>query len=714
MTFRRRLRHVSVSLLSLVACGVAGGVMVAAAVFPAVGLSGLSAKAASDSFQNLPSALSAPDVPESSYLYTADGKFIASFHEEHRVPVTLPQVPMVVRLATVAAEDSRFYDHNGVDPQGIVRAFVANQQAGEVTQGASTLTQQYVRNVLKYSAKTKEQYEQAVETTAARKLREIRYAMAVEQQMSKDEILLGYLNISYYGDNAYGINAAASVYFSKRPDELTLPEAALLAGIVQSPSVYDPVNNGLAKASERRDYVLQRMADLKFITQADADAAKNQPIKLNPNKPTGSCANGDPAYGFYCDYFVEWWKSQPSFGKSTSERYKELRTGGYRIYTALDSRIQAAAQKAIDSQVSRNSRFAAGTVFVEPGTGYVKAMAISRTYSLAPNPGGRDYPNTVNPLLTGSQVSPGYQAGSTFKMFTMVAALRRGMPLNTSIYSPPKVTTPYVVAPGPASCGNYYCPGNASPGMTGTHTMWSGFGESVNTYFVQLEMRATVTSTVKTAEDLGIVFRGEQDRQLAQAMKDNPPGDWGAFTLGVSYVPPLDMANAYATVAARGKKCEPTPLRSAKTSNGTPLKVPGTSCKQVIPKEVADAAADAARCPVGQKALSTCVRKNGATAWSVGEAITRPLAGKTGTTDSNQAAWFVGFTPNLASAVFYADPDAPQTSSVPQTEVPRFVFTQAMKEAVNYVPWANFVKPTSKMAWGNKPPPSTTTPRRSR
>ncbi len=261
------------NLLTLAMCGVLAGVVLAAAAFPVIGMTGLTAKAASDSFQNLPSTLKIPPIPQTSMVYSSKGDLIASFYEENRVYIKINEIPKIVQNAIIAAEDQRFYKHSGVDPRGMARALLANREAGEVTQGASTLTQQYVRQILQYSAKTKAEREAAKAPTFARKLREARYAIAIEKKYTKKEILERYLNISYFGANAYGIYAASEAYFSKQPKDLTIAEAAMITGMVQSPTEYDPTRNdgaNIDKATKRRNYVLGRMATLKFISKADA------------------------------------------------------------------------------------------------------------------------------------------------------------------------------------------------------------------------------------------------------------------------------------------------------------------------------------------------------------------------------------------------------------------------------------------------------------
>jgi membrane peptidoglycan carboxypeptidase len=685
-----------------VVCGILAGVVVAAAAFPALGVTGLTAKAASDSFQSLPSELKTSPLPQTSYLYAADGSYITSFYDENREITSLKDVPQVMQHAMVAAEDVRFYEHKGVDMQGVVRAFVANQQAGEITQGASTLTQQYVKNILKYSAKTKAQRDAAEADTPARKLREMRYAVQLEKKYTKPEMLERYLNIAFFGNGGYGIGSASKVYFSKQAKSLTLAEAAMLAGMVKSPTQYNPLAGpkSKAKAQERRDYVLDRMVDQGFISQEQADVAKKQPIQLKPRKTPQTCVTGVAAYGFYCDWFLSWWKSQPEFGKNSREREDNLRKGGYKIYTALDPKMQAAAQRAVDGQLPRNSKFATGTVLIQPGTGRVQAMAINRSFSLAKNPTGQNAPNTVNPLLTGSSTSPGYQAGSTFKMFTMVAALSQGMPLNTTIEAPYRYKTNFRDG-SEGNCNGFYCPHNASEGMTGVHTMWSGFGESVNTFFVQLEEQVGVKAAVEAAEKLGVVFRASGGKTYTNEGERFKAEGNLSFTLGTALVTPLDMATSYATIAARGKHCKPNPLARVLDRDGKEIKAPSApKCAQVIPPDVADAAADAARCPVGDTAMARCAANNGVTARRVHAGVGRPIAGKTGTTNNTNAAWFAGFTPNLAGAVFLANPDAPNQSVNHISRIPVTVFINTMSVALQGLPVVKFTKPTKFRAYG--------------
>lgn len=625
---------------------------------------------ATDYIHSLPTTMRDTPSAQVTYAYAADGVTpIAQFYEEYRRYVPLSQISPHVQRAIVASEDARFYEHKGVDNRGLLRAFAANQRSGGVSQGASTLTMQYVRNVQRDSARTPQEVSEATAQNPQRKLREMRMAVAAEKQLTKEQILEGYLNVAYFGHRAYGIYAASEVYFSKRPADLTLPEAAMLAGLVQAPSSYDPASRDQTAALERRNYVLDRMVEIKFLSPAQAERAKQTPIQLRLTDPPNDCIAVNPEHrdwGFFCDLIKNWWRQQPAFGDNPQQREENLRRGGYTIVTSLDPRLQDIAMSEVRSRESVGSSYALGLVAVQPGTGRIQAAAVNRNYSLDQSRNGRhtlaaaaragikgSYPNTVAPLLGGGGVA-GYQAGSTFKIFTILAALEMGLPLNTRINSPHRIQTQYA-AEGAASCNGYWCPSNASAAMAGVHTMWSGFGQSVNTFFVQLEQMVGAERVVRMAERLGLDWRTEVDRRLASPEHAN---SWGAFTLGVSDATPVEVANAYATIAADGIYCEATPIISITDSRGRPVAAGNPQCEQVISAEVARGAVDVTRCPPGgQPFAGSC--GGWSTAPGIAAAVGRPMGGKTGTTDNTRAAWFVGFTPDLAAAAFIADPDNP-------------------------------------------------------
>ncbi|MDG4828787.1 transglycosylase domain-containing protein [Solwaraspora sp. WMMD1047] len=646
-------------LWTLALTGLIAGVFMAAAALPSSLLVGFGIKAAAGEFEDLPAALRTPPIAQRSDLYANDGiTLITSFYDENRVAVPMDAVAPVMRDAMVAAEDIRFYEHPGVDLRSVLRAFVANQRAGgEVRQGASTLTMQYVRNVLKSDPNlTEAERAAATVTSPGRKLREMRYAIAVERGIGKTEILNRYLNIAYFGAGAYGISAASERYFDKAPAHLNLAEAALLAGLVQSPDTDSPIDGDADAAVARRNYVLDQMVRMGVTSAADAARATAAPLALRPTTEPNGCTSmpaGRTDWGFFCDYLVQWWERQPAFGATISERQERLRRGGYHIVSSLDPTVQASALGQALGVYGYDNPRAMPTAVVQPGTGRVLALAVNRHYRLDANPAGQEnYPNTVNQLVAGGGAIDGYQAGSTFKMFTMLAALEAGLPLGTTINAPTKLVTQWRHT-GPGNCGGFWCPVNANPKwMNGPRTMWNGFGRSVNTYFVELERRIGADKVVAMAQRFGIVLRSEADAALAE-----DAAGWGAFTLGVAATTPLDLANAYATVAAEGRYCAPLPVAELMDPAGQPVAAAQPSCSQVVRPDVARAATDAARCPVGDRsAFNKC---DGGTATSVAGLLGRPVAGKTGSAEQYATETFVAYTPQLAAAAIAANPDDP-------------------------------------------------------
>ncbi|MCG5470779.1 transglycosylase domain-containing protein [Micromonospora sp. LAH09] len=673
---RKRDHNVLTNAASLLVCGLLAGVVVAAAAFPAVAMSGLAAKAGAETFGNLPTELTVARAPQISYLLASDGKTpLATMYDENRRDVKLADISPNMQKAIIAAEDHDFYKHNGVDINGVARAFVNNQAEGSGRQGASTLTMQYVRLAIAYSATHPADVVAATEDTSARKLREMRLALQVDKEFSKDEILTRYLNLASFGNGAYGIFAASQVYFGKPPSKLKIEEAALLAGMVKAPTTNDPTTKaGFPLALERRDYVIDNMVEIKAITQQEADAAKATKLEVKDKRTPNGCVSANVnSWGFFCDYFYRWWMQQETFGSTSYDRERRLKSGGYTVVTSIDVQAQRGADKAVRKAKSENSKEAAMVAVVEPGTGRVRALAVNRQFKLddPKNPKNKissdpakskkkirgNYPATVNPLLTGGDGITGYQAGSTFKMFTIVAALEKGIPLSYSFNAPKQFKSEYIIRPGPAACPgtNLYCPTNSTESMAGPANMWTAFGRSVNTYFVPLQQQVGAENVVKAAKRLGINFRSEEDLTLEKGAHQ-----WGAFTLGVSQTTPLDLANAYATLAADGTYCEPIPVQEIRDPEGNKLDIANPRCEKRFSTDVARAAVDAARCPVGDKSSSS--RCAGATAGNVRSDVGYPVAGKSGTTDSEKTAALVAMTKQYAVAGIMADPDWPQTN----------------------------------------------------
>ncbi|MFG3700000.1 transglycosylase domain-containing protein [Micromonospora sp. NPDC047620] len=646
-------------LFTVLLAGVLAGVALAAAALPTALVFGIGFSALAAPYSELPNTLRTPPTAQRSNLYADDGTtLITSFYQEDRVDVPLAEVAPVMRQAIVAAEDVRFHEHSGVDMRGAVRAFTVNQGSGETRQGASTLTMQYVRNVLSNDPRLSErQRAAATELTTARKIQEMRYALALERELTKDEILARYLNIAYFGAGAYGVAAASKRYFSKAPADLTLAEAALLAGLVRSPHTDDPINGDADAALARRGYVLDRMVESGQVPAAAADQARAEQLHLRPSQTPNDCTavpEEHADWGFFCDWFTRWWNAQPAFGATVDERQLTLRRGGFTIVSSLDPVVQRAATEQVRRIYSLDDRRAAPTAVVQPGTGRVLAMAVNRNYSVAGNPPGqKNHPNTVNQLVAGGGAIDGYQAGSTFKIFTMLAALESGLPLDTEFDAPERIVTDFR-ASGAASCDGYWCPQNANSDMDGDHTMWTAFGNSVNTYFAWLAERVGADRVVEMAERLGIVFRAEDDARLAR----HGAREWGPFTLGVSATTPLDLAGAYAAVAAEGTWCAPLPVVSVTDAAGRPVAAARPDCRQVVDTDVARAAADAARCPVGDQSMyRECDR---GTAEGLRQQLGRPVAGKTGSSDGYATETVVAFTPQLVVASIATNPDDPR------------------------------------------------------
>ncbi|GIE81550.1 penicillin-binding protein [Actinoplanes philippinensis] len=711
-------RHLTVAgrVALLIRAGLIAGLVITGLSYPFAALAGMGVKAGAEALESMPEQLTELPPAQTTYVYAGDGKtLLTMFYEEHRKHVALKDMSPYVIKAIVASEDSRFYEHHGVDAKGVARAFVANQKAGGVSQGASTLTMQYVRMALRDSARTPQEALEATEQTAARKLREMRLAIEVEQRLSKEEILERYLNAAYYGHRAYGIFAASQIFFSKAPRDLGLTEAALIAGLVKAPSAYDPATKNQKAALDRRNYVIDQMLKSNAITAEQATSAKKSKIKLKLSTPPNGCISVAPKHndwGFFCDYFTSWWREQPAFGRTPLEREENLRRGGYRVVTSIDPKIQRYAMQHVLEKERKTSAIAHGQVVVQPGTGRVLSMAVNRTYSLDQEKNGRhsdwrqdddvkgNYPNTVNPLLGGGDMA-GYQAGSTFKIFTMLAALEEGLPLSTSFYAPQRFVSRYITAPGPATCGIYWCPKNSSKSMTGNQNMWTGFGKSVNTYFVQLEQRIGSEKAVRMAERLGLRWRTDIDRKLAT--KEHASG-WGAFTLGVSDATPVEMANVFATLAAEGEFCEPLPVLSIRNPDGSNALyqdrlIAEPRCHQEIKANVARAATDAARCVTGYGSA-----RGGCGGWGTSSmvygTIGRPIAGKSGTTDGNKTAWFSGYTPQLAASAFVADPDNPEhLVGSGRSTMSKYTVAQTLRDALKGKPREDFKPPADKYVW---------------
>ncbi len=631
LMFKAMRRHRTVPRLGLLALlALATGALVAGLLLPLVGGVGLAARAESNYFVNQSTALCQPSLPQTSTILDSNGDVIAHFYDQNRVIVKLSQVPQMMQDALIAVEDVRFYEDNGIDLKGALRALLANGSSGSVTQGGSTLTQQYVKNVLLQCGD-----KGATADTLSRKVREAAIALNLSRTESKQEILQGYLNIVDFGDGAYGIGAAARHYFDEPVKDLTLPQSALLAGLVQAPSAYDPVI-APKTALARRNVVLGQLLKYNFITQARYNQAIHKPLGLHVHRLGNGCQSS--AYPWFCAYV------QAVLAKEIGA--KELLRGGLTVHTTLDPSVEQAAEDALRNYVPpRNSAKVAGAeAIVQPGTGNILAIADSPHYGNDASQGQSAINLAVDEQYGGGRFGR-FEAGSTFKLFVLAAALKQGIPLDTSINSPATL----VNFPGYTDCAGdslTYSPSISNAGgagEAGNYNLITGTWFSVNTFYAQLEQRVGLCAVAKMAESLGVTQANGAPLQQIPAMV------LGAQRYGLSA---LDMAGAYAAVAAHGKFCPPVAVTSITDGHGNPVALPQNVCTQVLEPSLADTITSV---------LEGVLTQPGATAAGVGDPG-RPAAAKTGTSDNDATSDFAGFVPQMAAFVSVGHPESPRES----------------------------------------------------
>ena len=582
---------------------------------------------------------------ESSTLYAADGTLVYTFHaEENRKIVPLEDIPPHVRDAVIAIEDERFYRHNGVDVRAILRALRANTEAGEIEEGGSTITQQYVKKVVLADDSR----------TLSRKVEEASMAVQLERQYSKDRILELYLNAIYFGNGAYGIEAAARQYFGKAVGALTLAEGALLAGLIQRPGDTDPYKDPEA-ALARRNVVLERIRENRFSPSADVDAALAEPVTL--------ASSVTPAAERYAaPYFVEevkqWILDDPRFGASPQARRDLLFGGGLRIQTTVDLAQQAQAEQAVTAILPDPAGPSASLVSLEPTTGYVRAMV-----------GGRDFfgPGEYDKLNLATQGPR--QAGSAFKPMILAEALKQGIPPERSYPAPACITIPLPT--------EVWRPCNYGEGGGGVVSIAEGTIRSYNTLYAQLIMDVGADKAMAAATSFGI----------RSPLRTNP-----AAVLGTNEVTALDMAAGYATFANRGIRVPPVLVTRITRADGTVLFQHEHTQEKVLDAGVADLLTSILE--------QVIVRGTGTKAQ-----LDRPAAGKTGTAQEWRDAWFAGYTPELATAVWVGFPLAQISMEPPATRIrvtggsyPAEIWQRYMQAALAGRPPTAFT-----------PPPTTTT-----
>ncbi len=632
----RLLRRGTKSLTVLVVCAVlvpiaSGGVALGTLLF--VRLPG-SLPERKPVFQAIPST-----------VYDGAGNKLAVFSDfDLTVAMTAQDVPEVLKQATVAAEDQRFYEHQGVDPKGVARAAWISYQGGEILQGGSTITQQYIKNAyLNF------------DVNLSRKLREALLATQLERQMTKDEILFNYLNTIYFGSGAYGAAAGAQGYFGKPVSQLNLSESAMLAGIIPSPTAWSP-RVSLANAEARRRLVLDTMTETGSITVDEAEAAKAQTLWMATDGPApGPATIVVPVQekgAFSNPYFVDWIE-QELLGRYGAE---VLYRGGLRIDTSLDPTLQQLAQAAVSARLdTTDPSVEMAMTVIEPRTGLVKAMV-----------GGRDYAQSQVNLATGGSL--GMQPGSAFKAFTLAAAFERGFTPQSVVAAPALFKVP--------NCDGEGCSIKNSEGSGyGSANLRLATSSSINTAFAELTTQIGVPAVAEMAHRLGV-------------SAITPNIDYGlSLTLGAYEVSPLDMASAYSSFANLGIHQEPTGVVKVTDKTGRVLEDnssrPGT---RVLSPAVATNVSDVLR---GVITSGTGRNAN----------IARPAAGKTGTTDAYHDAWFVGYTPQLSTAVWMGHRDEVRDlGGVTGGSHPALAWSAFMRPALASQPVVEFPPPGQLVA----------------
>ena len=646
-------KHISTPLqkvgngLGLVGASVLAGAIVAGLAIPAVGAVGLGAKSTADDFNNISDSLAIPTLSQSSTIYDADGGVIATVYSRDRQVEPLSKIAPVMQNALIDIEDHRFYQHGAIDLTGTLRALTRNASSGS-TQGGSTLTQQLVKNIfIEEAGDDATLVAQATAQTTDRKIKELRYAINFEKTLSKQQILDDYLNITYFGGKAYGVEAAAEQYFSVHASQLTLPQAALLAGLVQAPSQYDPIANPQT-ALTRRNEVLNSMASYGTITPAAAKAAEATPIKLKIKHASEGCITAKKGEEFFCDYVKSVILKDPTFGKTAEERSAVWYTGGLKIYTTLNPKDQAADEKAVTDHAYASDKAIAASTMVEPGTGKILAMTQSRPYGTGTNQTEINY--NVDSQHSGGG---GFQTGSIFKAVTAAAALEAGYPLSYTINA---VASGDYPAMTDCSGGRYPAqPGDENDTTVpyGNINMVQAMAASVNTYFVPLESQVGLCNVAKMAQRLGLTYQGSSDSKTASGL--TPLKQVPSMTLGINDLTTLQVANLYATFAADGTYCSPTAISRITNSAGKDIKVPSSNCTQALTPTVAASV---------NTLLHSVVADPGGTAASIGDIGGYDDAGKTGTTNSENQAWFAGYTKQISDATMMTNPTNPGTYSL--------------------------------------------------
>jgi penicillin-binding protein 1A len=591
-------------------------------------------------------------LAQTSFVFAADESLITPLHAvEDRVVLPTSQIPRWIRDAAVAIEDRRFYLHHGVDGRAVVRATYVNVRDGSIVEGGSTITEQLVKNL--YTGGDR---------TIARKISEATLAWQLEDRLSKSEILTRYLNTVYFGQGAYGVQAAAQAFFDVDARDLDLARSSLLAGLITSPGHFDPYQFP-RRARGRRGVVLRLMHEQGLISAAQWRRAERQPIHLY-RAPT----QGRYDYPHFVDYLKEWFLSNPAFGKTREDRYRLLFTGGLRIHTTLQPPVQEAAQRAVDSVLSYPGDPAAAVTVLDPRTGHVLAMVGGNVRDYwADRDAGR-----VN-LATASG-GTGRQSGSSFKPFALVAALEGGMSPSTTFSAPSNLQVPL-------EGGGVWDVTNAEGTGYGSMTLRSATVNSVNTVYAQVIDRLGPRTVVEVAQRMGLRCCREVSNP------QHPLRPYLSAVLGSNEVNTLEMASAYGTLASGGLRTRPVPVARITDARGSTVWKADATPERVLDPQVVS---------VANGVLKDVVLYGTGTAANIG----RPQIGKTGTAMDHSDAWFVGAIPQMVAAVWIGFPQGQIRMEPPRTRItvfggtwPAQIWRILMLEVARGLPVTDFPSP---------------------
>ncbi|WP_347108386.1 transglycosylase domain-containing protein [Paenarthrobacter sp. S56] len=641
------------------------GVLVAGLLVPAAAVSGSAASGSIQFFDTLPAELQVDPPSQNTTILAKDGSPIASIYAENRTKVPLDQMSPYIKDAVVAIEDSRFYEHGGIDTTGIMRALVSTVRGNK--QGASTITQQYVNNVINESlvasGKDEDVKLNGLNKGVGDKLREMKLAIALEKKFSKEQILEGYLNIVFFNRDAYGIEAASKFFFSTSAKDLTLPQAALLAGLVNSPSAFDPITNP-DNSKKRRDLVLAAMVNQHKITQAQYDEAVATPVTTKVTPARQGCAYATMA-PYFCDYVLHLLFNNPAYGDTQEDRIKRIQRGGLTIRTTLDPTAQTVAQQQVDGTAGANpDKWGASIVSIQPGGGQIVSMAQNTVW--LPQEGKFDQTQNFNVDVmdaNGNDLNGigGFQPGSTMKPFTFAEWLNEGKSMNTTINAsvrrypqnfPWKNTcdTPTVGWYDATVPGSFDLQ-NSDEGYYRNMTVLYGLMNSINTATFASASQIDLCGIQKIVDATGIHGGLPARDDSGKITNPNPKVTMTTLAnlIGSTQTAPLTMASAFATFAADGKYCEPIAITSVKDQSGADLPAQSPNCKDAVKPEVARGVAYAMQ-EVLNAGSGSLIRP------SLSTRNNFPVAAKTGTNDTNGSTWVVGYTTGLATASWFGDP----------------------------------------------------------